>query len=55
MEKDGLVEIIPRKGVIVKYLTIKDIVEIYQVRRVLEGLAARLVAANIDLQGIGEI
>ena len=41
LEKQGLVEFIPRKGVFVKSETRKDIEERFPVRAVLEGLAAR--------------
>jgi DNA-binding GntR family transcriptional regulator len=49
LERDGLVEIIPRKGAFMKFLSMKDIVEIFQVRKALEGLAAQLAARNPDL------
>jgi DNA-binding GntR family transcriptional regulator len=48
MERDGLVEIIPRKGALIRSLSIKDIREVYQIRKALEGMAARLVAENIN-------
>lgn len=38
----GLVELIPYKGAIVNELTAEDFVEIFHIRGVLEGLAARL-------------
>jgi DNA-binding GntR family transcriptional regulator len=41
LERQGLVEFIPRKGVFVKAETRKDIEERFPVRAVLEGLAAR--------------
>ena len=41
LEKQGLVEFVPRKGVFVKSETRKDIEERFPVRAVLEGLAAR--------------
>jgi DNA-binding GntR family transcriptional regulator len=54
MEKDGIVEIIPRKGVFFKFLSIKDVVEIFQVRKALEGLAARLASKNVDLEELAK-
>jgi DNA-binding GntR family transcriptional regulator len=42
---EGLVQIIPRKGAYVALLTIPDVVEIYELREVLEGLAAAKAAA----------
>ena len=50
LESDGLVQIIPRKGVFIKFFSINDIVEIFQVREALEGLASRLAAGNADLE-----
>jgi len=54
MERDGLIEIIPRKGAFVKFLSMKDIKELYQVRKALEGMAARIAAENIDLDALKE-
>ncbi len=48
LTSEGLVELIPRSGVYVKKLTRKDVEEIYEIRRVLEGLAAREVIPIID-------
>ena len=42
--KDELVELIPHRGIIVRQLNYRDVIEIYTVREYLEGLAARLVA-----------
>jgi len=42
LESTGLVELIPYKGAIVNELTAEDFVEIFHIRGVLEGLAARL-------------
>ena len=43
----GLVELIPYKGAIVNELTAKDYMEIFSIRSVLEGLAARLACPNM--------
>lgn len=43
----GLVELIPYKGAIVNELTAEDYVEIFYIRSVLEGLAARLACPNL--------
>lgn len=42
LDSTGLVELIPYKGAIVNELTAEDFVEIFHIRGVLEGLAARL-------------
>lgn len=44
--QDGLVEIVPRHGVFVKDLQVGDLRGIFEVREVLEGLAARLATRN---------
>lgn len=43
----GLVVIMPRKGVFVRGVTLKDIQENFPIRSNLEGLAARLAVANM--------
>jgi DNA-binding GntR family transcriptional regulator len=43
----GLVELVPYKGAIVNELTVEDYVEIFNIRAVLEGLAARLACPNL--------
>lgn len=54
LERDGLIEIIPRKGAFIKVLSMKAILEIFQVRKALEGLAAQLAAKNVDLEALKE-
>lgn len=50
--QDGLVEIVPRHGVFVKDLQAGDLRGIFEIREVLEGLAARLATRN-DHQKLG--
>lgn len=50
LELEGLVEHIPRRGVVVARISKKEAWEIYSIRAVLEGLAARLAAENITLK-----
>jgi len=47
LEADGLIEMVHQKGARVRRLTITDAQNIYQIREMLEGLAARLAAQNI--------
>ncbi len=47
LSSTGLVELIPYKGAIVNELTAQDYVEIFKIRAVLEGLAARLACPNM--------
>jgi DNA-binding GntR family transcriptional regulator len=43
---EGLVDLEHHKGARIRYLDLEEVLEIYQVREVLEGLAARLAARN---------
>lgn len=52
---DGIVELIPHRGVRVRKLTTKEIIDLYQVMEYLEGLAARIVAVSRDLSIIKEL
>lgn len=55
LEIEGLAENVPRKGTIVKGISKRDILEIYEIREVLEGLAFRLACANINEARILEL
>jgi len=53
LEQDGLVEIVPRRGVLVTAVTVRDVRELFELRMALEGAAAQLAAGRItgeDLQ-----
>ncbi len=47
LELEGLVAIIPRRGAYVAGLSLKDIIEVFEIRGALEGLAAALAAERI--------
>lgn len=47
LELEGLVQSIPNKGAIVKGISAKDIEDIYTIRMLIEGLAARWAAEKI--------
>ena len=55
LEKQGLVEILPRRGTFVKRITRQDIEENFPVRAILEGLAARLAYENLRDKDINEM
>jgi DNA-binding GntR family transcriptional regulator len=55
LEKEGLIEILPRKGAFVKRISRQDIEENFPVRSVLEGLAARLAYANLNDRDVKEM
>ena len=44
LELEGLVVMIPRKGAYVAGLSLKDIADVFEIRRALEGLAAELAS-----------
>jgi len=46
LEGEGLIEIIPNKGPVVRELSPAEAKDLYRIRAVLEGLAARLFAEN---------
>lgn len=55
LEIEGLAENIPRRGTIVKGISKTDILEIYEIREVLEGLAFRLACSNVSESQILEL
>ena len=48
LEAEGLINLIPNKGPVVRALTAREARELYRIREMLEGLAARLFAENAD-------
>ncbi|WP_342767750.1 GntR family transcriptional regulator [Arthrobacter silvisoli] len=50
LEAAGLAERAPRRGVIVKEISLKELVPVYEVRRMLEPQAARLGSQNISAE-----
>lgn len=55
LEHEFLVEFIPRRGVFVKEYALEEMIEIYEVREVVEGLAARRAAERISESQIVEL
>ncbi|MGA1846560.1 GntR family transcriptional regulator [Deferribacter abyssi] len=55
LESEGFVEIIPRKGAIVKTMTLEDIDNLYVIKANLEGLAARQAVKYIKDKDIDEM
>ncbi|WP_199229028.1 GntR family transcriptional regulator [Sporanaerobacter acetigenes] len=55
LEAEGLVINIPRRGAIVKGITMKDAEEIYDLREVLEGLMVRLACQNRTEEDISRL
>lgn len=55
IEAEGLIEIIPNKGPIVRALSADEAKDLYRIRAVLEGLAARLFAENAAATAVAEL
>lgn len=55
LESEGLISIIPRRGVYVSDIDEKEIERINDIRIVLEGLGARLVCRNITDEGLDQL
>lgn len=55
LEHDRLVRSVARRGTFVADLSVRDIVEIYQVRIPLEGLAARVAAERMEQSEVDEL
>lgn len=52
LESEGLIDVVPNKGAVVRTLTIAEARDIYAIRGVLEGLAARLFTEQADAEGL---
>ncbi len=55
LANEGLVELVPNRGALVKGISNDDIKEIYEIRAVIEGLAAKWATENITEQEISEL
>ena len=47
LERDRLVQVVPKKGAFVRTVSADEIRELYQLREALEGLAVRLAAPRV--------
>lgn len=55
LEHEGLVRILPRRGAVVLGFTDRDVREIYDLRRLIEGHAARLAARHASAEALAEL
>jgi len=55
LESEGLVHVIPNKGPVVRELSVAEAEDLYQIRAVLEGLAARLFVEHATAEQIDEL
>lgn len=54
LSQEGLVQVIPRRGYLVTAITLKDILEVFELRMILEPATARLAAGKVDGQKLIE-
>lgn len=55
LELEGFVAMVPRKGAYVSDISVKDVVDIFEVRAALEGLAAGLAAERITEEELDDL
>jgi DNA-binding GntR family transcriptional regulator len=55
LSAEGFVELLSHRGAVVVQLSVEEIIEIYEMRGVLQGLAARLAVPNYTDEDIAEI
>lgn len=55
LELDGLVQVIPHRGAVVRQLTEADVHEMFDLRAVLEGFCASQAAGMMDEEGVEEL
>jgi DNA-binding GntR family transcriptional regulator len=55
LEREGLIEIIPRVGTVVMKPTDKELDELFTVKEIMEGLAAGLLAESGNVKAINEV
>lgn len=52
LQRDGLVEALPRKGYLVTPVTFRDVQDLFELRTILEGAAAELASTRISEQAL---
>ncbi len=55
LDSEGLVIVRPHRGAIVTSMTPEDVLELFEMRAVLEGLAIRLALPNLDSKAIDDL
>ena len=55
LESEGLVESIPRRGATVRSYAVGDLDDVYQLRALLEGYAARRAATRISADDVARL
>lgn len=52
LEQEGLVKILPKRGILVPEVSPNELRDLFQVREALEGMAARQAAASVDARAL---
>jgi len=55
LAQEGVVQMLPRRGIYVRRFTKREMARLFEVREVLEGLAARLAAHRIDRREVDRL
>ena len=55
LSKDGVIQLVPNKGAVLKPVTYENLIHIYQIREMLDPLATRQAVGRINLQQLKEI
>jgi DNA-binding GntR family transcriptional regulator len=55
LSKDGIIQLVPHKGAVLKPVSYENLIHIYQIREVLDPLAAQQAIGRIDLAQLKEI
>jgi len=55
LESEGFVDLLPRRGAVVRDLTRSVVADLFDIRQVLEALGARLVAERVDDAGLSQL
>lgn len=55
LKSQGLAVQLPRKGAVVSMVTPKEVIDVFNIREVLEGLAARLAAENANKRQVNQL
>jgi len=55
LENEGFIQITPRKGAVVSDIDADEAINLYEIKSTLEGLAARLAAANMKEKDISKL
>ena len=55
LEQEGLIQMLPRQGAIVRRLSLEEARQVYEVRALLEGLAARLAVQHLTPQALAAL